>query len=733
MADSEKKSGDGWTKSLGRMLNAVGSHMASTSPRRLLRQIIAALVAGQGGFLVFGLYLQSPLGAVATLLFGMGAGVAAVSVGSGSVGWTLLWMLNGLGYGLGLGSWEGAFYALVWSAPGVFLGLFWALFLWTRIERLHEANAQRLVNGFLGMAITPLLFALPLGIMGLLDLGWSDDVIGVMAMGGIVGCVFGLIAGLGSVDVREVVCPTCDADNRVPVGRRLERVTCRRCHDFLENPASAARGLERVSDEGGERKVKLPSLTRSVAGLMWGMITGAIVQMVICIPCGILFGWLKGELFAWIAGFPAWPGGVDGAIQGGMVGGVIGAASGALSAALDRGITYLRVLQPQRSIDCSTCGAENRMRRGQEVEAAHCRSCGNPLSSRRQLPRWVWGLGLTFVSLLALLAEDIGDGARDLFTLRGHDYWVESLAFSADGRYLASGGDDEMVLIWDLDTGEEVDRFHANYDIHRVAFSPDSRYLVWGQGDPHTSWQEENNKIGLYGVERGEIIERLEGHRNAVTGVAFSADGRTLVSAGADSTVRIWDAESWNQARVIDLEDSVWRMALSADGRTLAIDGPEDSVEIRDLGSGRVIHALEGHSGRTKCLAFSPDGRYLSTGGLDYKVKVWEVESGELKWEAGGRRDSWTAVDREGHRGYVMAVAFSPDGRYLASGGEYRTVRLWEVETGTQLRVLGGAEPPFTLIRGGHPDGILALAFSPDGRYLASADEDGLIKFWRME
>jgi WD40 repeat protein len=278
-----------------------------------------------------------------------------------------------------------------------------------------------------------------------------------------------------------------------------------------------------------------------------------------------------------------------------------------------------------------------------------------------------------------------------------------------------------------------VDRFHAYYDVHQVAFSADGRHLAWGLGDPYTSWQEDNNKIGLYEVEAGEIIERLEGHRSAVTGVAFSADGRRLVSAGADSTVRIWDAESWQREKVIDVEDSAWRMALAANGRTLAIDGPENSVEIRDLESGRVIHVLKGHSGGTKCLAFSPDGRYLASGGLDYKVKMWEVESGGLKWEAGGLRYSWSTEEREGHRGYVLALVFSSDGRYLASGGEYRTVRLWEAETGTQVRVFGGAEPPFTLIRGGHPDGVQALAFSPDGRYLASADEDGLIKFWRME
>ncbi|MBT4503870.1 MAG: WD40 repeat domain-containing protein [Gemmatimonadetes bacterium] len=731
MAEAKEKSKRGATQILGGLLNAVGSHMASTSPRRLLRQIVAALVAGQGGFLVFGLSAHSAIVAVAFLLLGMGAGVAAVSVGSGIVGWMLLWMLNGLGYGLGLGSWEGAFYALVWSIPGIFLSLFWALFLWTRIERLHEANAQRLVNGFLGMAITPVLFALPLGIMGLLDLGWSDDVIGVMAMGGIAGCLFGLIAGLGSVDVGEVGCPSCGADNRVSVGRKLERSTCRICHDFLENPASAAKELR--GEEGVEQEVKPPTLRRSIAGLLWGMIVGAVVQTIICIPCGVLFGWFKGELFARIAGFPVWPGAVDGAIQGGIIGGVIGAISGMLSAALDRGTSYLRILPSRRAVGCSTCGVENRVDRGQEVEGIHCRSCGNPLSLGRQWPRWIWGLGLTFVSLLVLLAKDISDRDRELFTLRGHDYWVESLAFSPDGKHLASGGDDEMVLIWDLDTGEEVDRFHAYYDVHQVAFSADGRHLAWGLGDPYTSWQEDNNKIGLYEVEAGEIIERLEGHRSAVTGVAFSADGRRLVSAGADSTVRIWDAESWQREKVIDVEDSAWRMALAANGRTLAIDGPENSVEIRDLESGRVIHVLKGHSGGTKCLAFSPDGRYLASGGLDYKVKMWEVESGGLKWEAGGLRYSWSTEEREGHRGYVLALVFSSDGRYLASGGEYRTVRLWEAETGTQVRVFGGAEPPFTLIRGGHPDGVQALAFSPDGRYLASADEDGLIKFWRME
>ena len=179
-AETTRKKGPlaGW----GRRLDRLTDRLPSSSNRRLLRQIIAAVVAGQAGFFIFGMFGHSLALAVAAGLLGAGAGVAAVSAGAGVRGWVLLWMLNGTGWGFGLGGLEGLFYSLVWSLPGTFLGLCWALFLWTRIERLNESWARRLVNASVGVFVTALPVAALLGAMNVggkvvpvLDLGLLLD------------------------------------------------------------------------------------------------------------------------------------------------------------------------------------------------------------------------------------------------------------------------------------------------------------------------------------------------------------------------------------------------------------------------------------------------------------------------------------------------------------------------------------------------------------------------------
>ena len=679
------------------------------------------------------MYSQSLLAALFFVLLGMATGAAIMTVGRGVTSWTLVWMLNGLGYGVGLGSMEGLFYSLVWSLPGTIIGMCWALFLWTRSERMHEATAQRAINSFVALIITPVLFAIPMGIMGFLDLGFTDDVFGVMAMAAIMGSIVGLGVGLKSVEEKEVRCPTCGTANKVPLGMALEKGTCRRCHDFLENPVSQAAEGRGGTGEEEIAEVRVPSLRGSIGGLIGGMLLGVIVQVFVCVPGGALLGACKGAVFAWVEGIAGGAAMVDGMIQGAWVGGFVGVGSGALIVAFRKTVDSIRALRPFRSAKCAVCGTENRVPRDREVEEFSCLNCQNRLVASRPVPRWIWGLGLTLVLLIYLLVESVYNPDRELFTLRGSDYWINSLSFSPDGRYLASGDRDEKVFVWDLVTGEEVHSFYEQYEINSVAFSADGKYLAYGMGDDYVRWQEENNKVTLRELSTGRIVERLEGHRSAVHAVAFSADGKYLASGSADSTVILWDVERLEPVRTIGVQEGAIRyMRFSADGEKLALDGEGNSIGIWDVASGEKILSLEGHAGGVTCVAFSVDGMHLASGGLDYKVKVWEVETGELKQEIGGYDDSFT-FKRQGHGGYVLSVVFSPDGRYLVSGGEYRTIRFWDWHTGEQVRVLGGAEFPFTLIEGGHADGVQALVFSPDGRYLVSGDEDGLVKFWRVE
>ncbi|HEX8845237.1 MAG TPA: caspase family protein [Pyrinomonadaceae bacterium] len=298
---------------------------------------------------------------------------------------------------------------------------------------------------------------------------------------------------------------------------------------------------------------------------------------------------------------------------------------------------------------------------------------------------------------------------RELRTLKG----VGSVVFSPDRKTLA-GGDDSGVRIWDIATGRELHTFKAD---GAAAFSPDGKTLATISAD---------SNIKLWEVATGRELHTFKG----VGPVAFSPDGKTLAIGAKDASeyavdakIKLLEVATGRELRTLKEQppNHVESVAFSPDGKTFASATQGDMVKLRNVLTG-AERTLEGHSdsylglATPTSIAFSPDGKMLATGDSDHAITIWDVTSGaQLRTlEARSRTAEDDSCDEQG----VTAIAFSPDGKTLATGDDY-TVALWDVATGAELHAFKK-----------HCDDIIRVAFSPDGKILASSGGGGTVNLW---
>jgi WD40 repeat protein/tRNA A-37 threonylcarbamoyl transferase component Bud32 len=321
---------------------------------------------------------------------------------------------------------------------------------------------------------------------------------------------------------------------------------------------------------------------------------------------------------------------------------------------------------------------------------------------RKEIPK---GLLATFATrkidvppeLVAIFDHGVEPGDRRILTI----------AFSPDGKLLASGCIDGSIKLWDMAGGNLVRTLPAQKeDVRSLAFSPDGMLLAAGYAGGA------NPKIKLWDAATGEEVRSIPCIDQNPRQLAFAPDGKTLASSSNEGNARIWDVSTGKLLRTFSAGSPLWAITFSLDGKILTAGG-ERAIRFWDVSTGWEIRRLEGHDAMVRGLAFHPDGQSLaSTCQLpDSDVRVWDLAAG-------------TAPRRlPGHQGHLLACQWRADGKLIASCATDGTVRLWDPSS---------TPPRCKEIKLFPSSDLHDVAISPEGRYLATGNPDGTIYILKL-
>jgi WD40 repeat protein/serine/threonine protein kinase len=324
-------------------------------------------------------------------------------------------------------------------------------------------------------------------------------------------------------------------------------------------------------------------------------------------------------------------------------------------------------------------------------------------------------------------------------SFQGHSAAILSLSFSPDGKTLASASADTTVRFWDTATGQPMPPpiRGPRTVVNAVSFAPDGKTLATGG---------EDGTIRIWDAATKTALILLRGHAGPITTVAFAPDGRSLFSGSWDGTLKVWNVAPGSGSSILSRsKGEINSVAFSPDGKTLAVSDQDNSVKLWNLASRKLVYRLTGHAAPVYRVAYAPDGRTLASTAFDKTLRLWDVATGKQ-------------VAEFPHKGIIESCAFSPDGKLIAAamwGSE--EVLVWEIAGRHPVTKLSGSHVQFS------PDGALlaaclgntvqlwdaatwqglppltgftarvhCLAFAPNGKSLATCEQNGTVRLWDM-
>ena len=326
-------------------------------------------------------------------------------------------------------------------------------------------------------------------------------------------------------------------------------------------------------------------------------------------------------------------------------------------------------------------------------------SLGNILATAA-LPQHLANPSRPFVMNAEYALEEAYANRRLVTSFQGHAGPVEDADFSADGKLVVTGSDDNTARIWDTRTGAQRALLQGHTGtLWSVGLSPDGTRVVTGSND---------GTARIWNAATGGQIAVLQGHEDAVTIAAFSADGRRIVTASDDGTARVWDGQTG--APIVVLKGhggAVLAAAFSPDSTLVATASTDRTARLWRADTGVQLRALNGHADFVNSTAFSRDGRSLVTASWDGTARIWDVATGE------------TTPLRGKHAARVWYAEFSPDGKRIVTASEDRTSGLWAADSGELIALLKG-----------HEGWVTGAMFSPDGGLIVTASDDKTARLW---